>query len=80
MTSIYGPMILERKSRIWDLWRQGRLMSFLIAADIEKPPATVFSICFITAGSNLARNPVAQMHCRSMSENSYRVVWLAGTA
>jgi hypothetical protein len=47
MTSIYGPMTPKRKSRIWELWQQGRPMSF-IAADIEKPPATVFLICCIT--------------------------------
>jgi hypothetical protein len=41
MTSIYGPMTAKRKSRIWELWKQGRPMSF-IAAGIEKPPATVF--------------------------------------
>jgi hypothetical protein len=41
MTSIYSPMTPKRKSRIWELWQQGRPMSY-IAADIEKPPATVF--------------------------------------
>ena len=42
MVSIYGAMTHERKSRIWQLWRQGRPMSE-IARDIEKPPATVYS-------------------------------------
>ncbi len=42
MTSIYGSMTPKRKSRIWELWQQRRPMSF-IAADVEKPPATVFS-------------------------------------
>lgn len=49
MTSIYGPMTLERKSRIWDLWRQGRPIS-LIAADIQKPAATVFSYLLYHGG------------------------------
>lgn len=49
MTSIYGPMTPKRKSRIWELWQQGRPMSF-IAADIEKPPATVFSYLLYHGG------------------------------
>jgi len=34
MASVYGEMTLERKVRIWQLWRQGRPMSE-IATDIE---------------------------------------------
>ena len=49
MTSIHGPMTPARKSRIWELWREGRPMSF-IAADIEKPPATVFSYLLYHGG------------------------------
>jgi hypothetical protein len=49
MTSTYGPMTPARKSRIWELWREGRPMSF-IAADIEKPPATVFSYLLYHGG------------------------------
>jgi transposase-like protein len=49
MTSIYGPMTPVRKSRIWELWRRGRPMSF-IAADIDKPPATVFSYLLYHGG------------------------------
>ena len=49
MTSIHGPMTPERKSRIWELWRQGHPMSF-IAADINKPPATVFSYLLYHGG------------------------------
>ena len=49
MTSTYGPMTPARKSRIWELWREGMPMSF-IAADIEKPPATVFSYLLYQGG------------------------------
>ncbi len=49
MTSIYGLMIAKRKSSIWELWQQGRPMSF-IAAAIEKPPATVFSYLLYYGG------------------------------
>lgn len=49
MTGIYGPMTPRRKARIWELWRQGWPMSF-IAADIEKPPATVFSYLLYHGG------------------------------
>ena len=49
MTSGYGPMTLERKARIWELWRQGVPMS-LIARDIEKPPATVYSYLLYRGG------------------------------
>ena len=49
MTGTYGPMTPARKSRIWELWREGRPMSF-IAADIEKPPTTVFSYLLYHGG------------------------------
>ena len=49
MTSVYGPMTLEKKARIWELWRQGKPMS-LIAGDIEKPPATVYSYLLYRGG------------------------------
>jgi len=49
MTSGYGPMTLEKKTRIWELWRQGVPMS-LIARDIEKPPATVYSYLLYRGG------------------------------
>lgn len=43
MVSIYGAMTVQRKSRIWELWRKGTPMSS-IARDIAKAPATVFFI------------------------------------
>ena len=49
MTKKYGPMTLERKARIWELWRRGISMS-LIAADIDKPPATVYSYLLYHGG------------------------------
>ena len=49
MTSVHGPMTPERKSKIWELWRQGRPMSF-IAEEINKPPATVFSYLLYHGG------------------------------
>ena len=49
MTNVYGPMTPERKSRIWELWRQGQPMSF-IAGDINKPPATVYSYLLYHGG------------------------------
>lgn len=49
MTSVYGPMTLEKKTRIWELWRQGVPMS-LIARDIEKPPATIYSYLLYRGG------------------------------
>lgn len=49
MTSVYGPMNLEKKARIWELWRQGIPMS-LIARDIDKPPATVYSYLLYRGG------------------------------
>lgn len=42
MVSVFGAMTHDRKTRIWTLWRQGRLMSE-IARDISKPSATVYS-------------------------------------
>jgi hypothetical protein len=50
----------------------------LIAADIEKPPATIFPYLLRHGGiepRTRSRRPVA---CHSMSESSYRLVWLAG--
>ena len=49
MTNVYGPMTPERKSRIWELWRQEQPMSF-IAGDINKPPATVYSYLLYHGG------------------------------
>lgn len=59
MTKKYGPMTLERKARIWELWHRGISMS-LIAADIDKPPATVYSYLLYHGGiepSVKARRP-----------------------
>jgi hypothetical protein len=42
MTNVYVPMTPERRSRIWELSQQGQPMS-LIAGEIKKPLATVYS-------------------------------------
>ena len=78
MSSICGSIILERQSRIWDLWRQARPMS-LIAADIEKPPSPVFSYLFYYGGIEPCTRFSRPDEYLSMSENSYHVVWLSGT-
>ncbi|QWA09337.1 IS30 family transposase [Sodalis ligni] len=49
MVSIHGAMTAERKSRIWQLWRKGTSMS-VIARDIAKPPATVYSYLLYHGG------------------------------
>jgi IS30 family transposase len=49
MKKVYGPMTLERKARIGELWRQGKPMN-VISKDIEKPPATVFSYLLYHGG------------------------------
>jgi hypothetical protein len=49
MVIIYGAMTHERKTRIWELWRKGIPMS-LIACDIAKPSATVYSYLLYHAG------------------------------
>jgi len=49
MVSIHGAITAERKSRIWQLWRKGTSMS-VIARDIAKPPATVYSYLLYHGG------------------------------
>jgi hypothetical protein len=49
MISSFGPMTAERKARVWQLWRQGNPMS-VIARDIAKPPATVYSYLLYHGG------------------------------
>lgn len=49
MVSVYGAMIDERKACIWQLWQQGVPMS-VIARDIAKPPAAVYSYLLYHGG------------------------------
>ena len=49
MASVYGGMTDERKACIWRLWQQGVAMS-VIARDIAKPPATVYSYLLYHGG------------------------------
>lgn len=49
MTNPHGSMTAERKRRIWKLWRKGNPMS-VIAKDIGKPPATVYSYLLYHGG------------------------------
>lgn len=49
MAGKHGAMTDERKARIWQLWQQGKPMS-LIARDIAKPPATVYSYLLYHGG------------------------------
>ncbi len=66
MASIYGAMTAERKVRIWQLWRKGTPMS-VIARDIAKPPATVYSY-LLYHGGIMPRQRVRRPGCLSMEE------------
>jgi len=49
MTSVHGPMTPEKKAKIWELWQEGVPMS-VIAREIIKPPATIFSYLLYHGG------------------------------
>lgn len=66
MVNIYGAMTDERKSRIWQLWRQGYPM-IEIAQDIMKPPATVYSYLLYHGGIE-PRARTRRIHSLSLSE------------
>jgi IS30 family transposase len=66
MVSIYGAMTARRKARIWQLWQRGAPMS-VIARDIGKPTATVYSYLLYHAGM-LPRQGTRRAACLSMSE------------
>lgn len=66
MASIYGAMTSERKARIWQLWRKGTPMS-IIARDIVKPPATVYSY-LLYHGGIVPRQKVRRPGCLSLEE------------
>jgi IS30 family transposase len=83
MTSIYGAMTTERKTRIWQLWRRGIPMS-VIARAIAKPPATVYSY-LLYHGGIMPRQKTRRPGCLSIEEResisrglargmSYRVI------
>ena len=66
MVSIYGAMTAQRKARIWHLWQRGTPMS-IIARDIAKPPATVYSY-LLYHGGMMPRQRTRRAGSLSMSE------------
>jgi hypothetical protein len=66
MVSTYGAMTAERKARIWQLWRGGIPMS-VIARDIVKPPATVYSY-LLYHGGLMPRQATRRPGCLSQEE------------
>lgn len=66
MVSIYGAMTAQRKARIWHLWQRGAPMS-IIARDIAKPAATVYSYLLYHGGMML-RQRTRRAGSLSMSE------------
>lgn len=66
MVSVYGAMTTQRKTRIWQLWQRGTPMS-LIARDIAKPPATVYSFLLYHGGFR-PRQKTRRAGCLSMEE------------
>jgi IS30 family transposase len=66
MTSMYGAMTTERKARIWQMWRGGVPMS-VIARDIIKPPATVYSY-LLYHGGIMPRQATRRPGCLSQAE------------
>jgi hypothetical protein len=63
MVSSFGPMTAERKARIWQLWRKRNPMS-VIARDIAKPPATVYSYLLYHGGIKPRSGLVDLIACR----------------
>lgn len=66
MASMYGAMTAERKARIWQLWQRGTPMS-VIARDIAKPPATVYSY-LLYHGGIMPRQATRRPGCLSEEE------------
>jgi IS30 family transposase len=66
MASVYRGMTDERKACIWQLWQQGVSMS-VIARDIAKPPATVYSY-FLYHGGIKPRQRSRRPGCLSLEE------------
>jgi len=66
MASVYGAMTHERKTRIWQLWRQGR-PRIDTARDIVKPPATVYSYLLYHGGIE-PRERIRRVDCLSFEE------------
>jgi IS30 family transposase len=66
MASVYGGMTDERKACIWRLWQQGVAMS-VIARDIAKPPATVYSYLLYHGGIK-PRQRSRRSGCLSLEE------------
>lgn len=66
MVSVYGGMTDERKACIWQLWQQGVPMS-IIARDIAKPPATVYSYLLYHGGIK-PRQRSRRSDCLSLDE------------
>jgi hypothetical protein len=72
MVSVFGAMTVERKARIWQLWRQGNPMSG-IAKDIAKPPATVYSYLLYHGGIK-PRQRSRRSGCLSLFHLSINIV------
>src|SRR6185312_3495032 len=66
MASVYGGMTDERKACIWRLWQQGVAMS-VIARDIAKPAATVYSYLLYHGGIK-PRQRSRRSGCLSLEE------------
>ena len=76
MASVYGGMTDERKACIWRLWQQGVPMS-VIARDIAKPPATVYSYLLYHGGIK-PRHRSRRSGCLSLEEREMISRGLAG--
>ena len=66
MVNSFGPMLAECKARIWQLWRKRNPMS-VIARDIAKPPATVYSYLLYHGGIK-PRQRSRRSDCLSLDE------------
>ncbi|MGH8814255.1 MAG: IS30 family transposase, partial [Advenella sp.] len=66
MVSVYGAMTDERKVCIWQRWKQGIPMS-VIARDIAKPSATVYSYLLYHGGIK-PRQRSRRSGCLSLDE------------
>lgn len=78
MVSIYGAMTAQRKARIWQLWQRGTPMS-VIARDIAKPAATVYSY-LLYHGGMMPRQRTRRAGCLSMSERESISCGLSGVS
>ena len=76
MSSVYGAMTDERKMCIWKRWQQGVPMS-IIAREIAKPPATVYSYLLYHGGIK-PRERSRRSGCLSLDERETISRGLAG--